>query len=346
MIIMIDTVYTLEILQKLCSTPSPTGYTENIFKLLEEEFYKLGMPSNYTAKGSLYTYIEGKNKRVKKAVASHVDTLGAMVKEIKENGRLVFSPVGGYSGNSVECENCLVHTSGSKVYSGTIYTTKPSVHIHEDTRTLARNLENMEIVLDEKVLSDKAVRELGIDIGDYISFDPRFRVTESGFVKSRHLDDKAGVAITLGVCKYMKDNNIIPEYSVQIFITDYEEVGHGACSGIVEEAEELLCIDMGAPGTGQNSDEYSVSICAKDSSGPYDFRMRNKLVELAGKNGIDYRLDLYPHYRSDASAALRAGLCMRTGLIGPGVYASHSYERTHVDSIGCTAGLLLAYLSE
>lgn len=343
---MIDTGYTLEILQKLCSTPSPTGFTGDIFRMLENEFYMLGMPATYTAKGSLYTFIEGKNKRVKKAVTSHVDTLGAMVKEIKSNGRLAISRVGGYTGNSVECENCLVHTADGKVCSGTIYTTKPSVHIHDDAGSLARTFDNMELVLDEKVKDSEDVKKLGIEVGDYISLDPRFKVTETGFVKSRHLDDKAGVAITLGICKYMRDNNIVPEYSVQIFITDYEEVGHGACSGIAEEAEELLCIDMGAPGIGQNTDEYSASICAKDSSGPYDLRMRNKLVELARKNSIDYKLDIYPNYKSDASTALRAGLCLRTGLIGPGVYASHSYERTHIDSIRCTAELLLAYLSE
>ena len=343
---MIDMDYTLDLLKRLCNTSSPTGYTENIFRLLEEEFDKLGMPSNYTNKGSLFSYIEGKNKNVRKAIASHTDTLGAMVKGIKENGHLTFSSVGGYTGNSVECENCLIHTVSGKVYSGTIYTTKPSIHIHDDTGTLLRSPENMEIVLDEKVFSIKDVKDLGIDVGDYISFDSRFKVTESGYIKSRHLDDKAGVAITLGVCKYIKENNIMPEYSIQIFITDYEEVGHGACSGIVQEAEELLCIDMGTPGTGQNTNEYSVSICAKDSSGPYDYKMRNKLVQLAKKNGIDYRVDLYPSYRSDASTALRAGMCLRTGLIGPGVFASHSYERTHIDSISCTAELLLSYIIE
>jgi putative aminopeptidase FrvX len=304
------------------------------------------MPFYYTNKGSIFSYIEGQNKNVKKALAAHTDTLGAMVKEIKEDGHLAFASVGGYAGNSVECENCLIHTVSGKTYSGTIYTTKPSIHVHGDVNTIIRTLENMEILLDEKVFSQNDVRDLGIEIGDYISFDSRFKVTESGFVKSRHLDDKAGVAIMLGVCKYIKENNIVPENSIQIFITGYEEVGHGACSGITEEAEELLCVDMGAPGTGQNTNEYSVSICAKDSSGPYDYKMRNRLVELAKKNEIDYRVDLYPHYTSDASTALKAGMCLRTGIIGPGIYASHSYERTHLDSIRCTAELILAYIKE
>lgn len=343
---MIDIQYTLEILERLCGTASPTGYTENIYKLMEEELHKLGMPINYTKKGALYSFVEGNNQYIQKVVASHVDTLGAMVKEIKENGRLSFTMIGGYAGNSVECENCLIHTASGTTVSGTIYITKPSVHIHGDTSALSRNLEDMEIVLDEKASSADAVKQLGIDIGDFVSFDSRFRITDSGFVKSRHLDDKAGVAIVLGACKYMKDNNIIPENTIQVFISNYEEVGHGACSGIAEEAEELLCVDMGTPGTGQNTDEYSVSICAKDSSGPYDYKMRCKLVELARQNNIDYKLDIYPKYSSDASAALKAGLCARAGLIGPGVYASHSYERTHTDSIKCTAELLVAYLQD
>lgn len=343
---MIDTGYILDVLQRLCNTASPTGYTESALKLLEEEFNKLSMPFYYTNKGSIYSYINGKSKNVKKVLSAHTDTLGAMVREVKENGHLAFAGVGGYTGNSVECENCLIHTVSGKTYSGTIYTTKPSIHIHEDISTLPRTLDNMEIVLDEKVFSIKDVQDLGIEIGDYISFDSRFKVTESGFVKSRHLDDKAGVAITLGVCKYIKEKNIIPDNSIQVFISVYEEVGHGACSGIAEEAEELLCVDMGTPGTGQNTNEYSVSICAKDSSGPYNYKMKNKLVDLAKKNGIDYRVDLYPHYGSDASAALKAGMCLRTGLIGPGIFASHSYERTHIDSIRCTAELLLAYITK
>lgn len=343
---MIDKNYILDLLQRLCTASSPAGYTDSVFRLIEEELLKLGMPINYASNGSIFSYIEGKNKRVKKALAAHADTLGAMVREIKENGRISFASVGSYTGNSVECENCFIHTVSGKAYSGTIYTAKPSVHVHSDAGTLERTLENMEIVLDEKVFNNKDVENLGIEIGDYISFDSRFKVTESGFVKSRHLDDKAGVAIILGACKYIKESIIQPEYSIQIFISGYEEVGHGASYGISEEAEELLCIDMGAIGIGQNTDEYSVSICAKDSSGPYDYKMRNRLVELAKKNNIDYKVDLYPRYSSDASTALNAGMNLRAGLIGPGIFASHSYERTHLDSIRCTAELLLAYMTE
>lgn len=338
--------YTLDFMERLCKTESPTGYTGKALKLLEAELLELGMEVYYTAKGCLYTYIKGKNPKVTKILAAHVDTLGAMVKEIKDNGRLVFTSIGGYMGNSVECENCYVHTADGRTYSGTIYTTKPSVHVHSDCRTLERSLENMEVLLDEKVFKKEDVEKLGIDVGDFISFDSRFRITESGFIKSRHLDDKASVAILLGICKHMHDSKLTPENTIQLFFSTYEEVGHGACSGMDSEAAELLCIDMGAPGTGQNTDEYTVSICAKDGSGPYDYEMRSKLVALAKKNDIGYKVDIYPNYSSDASAALRAGLDIKFGLIGPGVYASHSYERTHSDSILNTSLLALAYIME
>lgn len=343
---MIDINYVLAILERLCNTASPSGYTGEMYKVLEREFNALSLPFSYTNKGTMTVRIEGRNKRTGKILTAHVDTLGGMVKQIKDSGRLLFSSVGGYAANSVECENCRIHTSAEKVYTGTIYTTKPSIHIHDDVSKIERNLDNMEIVLDEKVFSKADASALGIEVGDFISFDSRFRITEKGFVKSRHLDDKAGVAIITGVCKYIKENSIVPENSIEILITNYEEVGHGATSGINPEAEEMLCVDMGAPGIGQNTDEYSVSICAKDSSGPYDYVMRTKLVELAKKNNIDYKIDIYPRYNSDASAALRSGANLRTGLIGPGVFASHSYERTHTDSIRCTAELLLAYIME
>lgn len=343
---MSDTKYILGILEKLCNTPSPSGYTQEVMLLVEAELTSMGLPVSYTNKGALVSYIKGKDNTVTKALAAHTDTLGAMVKEIKASGRLVMSQIGGFMGNSVECENCYVHTADGKTITGTIYTTKPSTHIHSDARTLERIMENMEIVLDEKVFSKTDVTALGIEVGDFVSFDPRFRVTDTGFIKSRHLDDKASVAIILGACKHITEKNIIPEHTIQILITNYEEVGHGACFGLHSDVKELLCIDMGAPGTGQNSDEYTVSICAKDSSGPYDYAFRNKLVSLAKANQIGYRVDIYPNYSSDGSAALKAGEGIRVGLIGPGVYASHSYERTHTDSMNQTADLLIEYIKD
>ena len=336
--------YIIRILKELCTTPSPSGFTGEAMKVVERELKSFNLPVSYARKGSLISFIEGKNKTVKKALAAHVDTLGAMVKDIKSNGRLTLTTIGGVTGNSIECENCTVHTMGKEAYSGTIYTIKPSTHIHSDARTLERSIENMEIVLDEKVFSRKDVEELGIEIGDFISFDSRFRVTEKGFIKSRHLDDKASVAIILGVCKHLYENKITPEDTIQLMFTTHEEVGHGGSFGLSNEVEELLCIDMGAPGIGQNSDEYTVSICAKDSGGPYNFELKNKLVALAKEKNIGYKVDIYPFYGSDGGAALRAGYDLKVGLIGAGIYASHSYERTHIDSVMNTAKLILEFL--
>jgi putative aminopeptidase FrvX len=343
---MINLDYTLEILKKLCATPSPSGMTTDVMKIIESEFNKLDMIVSYNNKGGLLTYYKGKNKAAIKAIAAHADTLGAMVKEIKGSGKLSITSIGGYLSQSIECENCLIHTSEGKTYTGTFYTTKPSVHVHKDAATMERTIESLEVVIDEKVLSIKDVKDLGIDVGDFISFDSRFRITESGYVKTRHLDDKASVAIILGVCKYMKDNKIIPENDIQIFITNHEEVGHGASHGIDDSVAELLCVDMGALGVGQNSDEYTVSICAKDGGGPYDLELRNRLVKLAKEVGAEYKIDIYPFYGSDGGTALKAGRNLKVGLIGPGVYASHAYERTHKDSIINTAKLLIAYMQQ
>lgn len=341
---MIDMDYTLHVLEKLCTTPSPSGMTQAVMKIVEAEFSKLDMEVKYTNKGGLVTYYKGKNSGAKKAISAHGDTLGAMVKEIKADGRLAITAVGYYMYQSIECENCIIHTAEDKTYTGTIYTTKPSVHVNADSRTLERTIENYEVVIDEKVFSKEDVMKLGIEVGDYISFESRFRVTKSGFVKTRHLDDKASVAIIIGACKYMKENNIVPENDVQILITNFEEIGHGASHGIDSTVSELLCVDMGALGDGQSSDEYTVSICAKDSGGPYDLELRSRLVKLSKENGVMYRVDTYPFYGSDGGAALKAGYDLKVALIGPGIYASHSYERTHVDSIENAAKLLIAYL--
>ena len=343
---MINLGYTLEILQKLCTTPSPSGMTADVMKIIESEFNKLDMEVSYNNKGGLITYYKGKNQAAIKAIAAHGDTLGAMVKEIKGSGKLAIAAIGGYMPQSIECENCLIHTAEDKTYSGTIYTTKPSVHVHQEAKTMERTIENLEVAIDQKVFTQKDVLELGIDVGDFITFDSRFKITESGFVKSRHLDDKASVAIILGVCKYMNENSILPENDIQIFITNHEEVGHGASHGIDDNVSELLCVDMGALGIGQNSDEYTVSICAKDGGGPYDYELRSRLVKLAKEIGAEYRVDIYPFYNSDGGAALRAGRNIKVALIGPGVYASHAYERTHKDSIINTAKLLIAYMQE
>lgn len=331
-------------LKTLLSIPSPSGYTEKIISYIQKELTVLNIPYKITNKGVIIVTFKGQNSTYQRTFSAHVDTLGAMVKEIKNDGKLALTPIGGFTGNSIEGENCTISTLDGIDYSGTIHSLKPSVHISGDeARDLKRTHENMEVVLDEKVFSKEDVEKLNINVGDFISFDPRTTITESGFVKSRHLDDKASTAILLYIIEYIASNNIALPYTTNFFISNYEEVGHGAASAIPTETTEFISVDMGAPGPSQNSSEYSVCICAKDSSGPYDYNLRKKLINLCKEKNIDYKIDTYPHYGSDASAALKAGWDVKTALIGPGVFASHSYERTHMDSIFATLNLVLSY---
>lgn len=341
----IDMDYAVTTLIKILEIPSPTGNTKNAIEFVEKEFKKLNIDTHVTKKGALIATISGENDEIHRTLSGHVDTLGAMVKEIKSNGRIKFTKIGGYSMNTIEGEYCTIETSNGKRYTGTILTTKASTHVHGgETNKLERNENNMEIRLDEKVSSAKEVEDLGISVGDFIYLDTRTTFTESGFIKSRHLDDKAGVAAILATAKYLKDNNIKPKYTTHFLISNYEEVGHGASASIPEKTAEFIAIDMAAPGEGQTSDEYSVTICAKDSTGPYDLELKNKLVEISKSNDINYKIDIYPFYGSDASAALRAGWEFKHGLIGPGVDASHSYERTHAEAIENTVKLAVNYL--
>jgi len=341
----IDMNYVLKNLEELLKTPSPTGNTENAINFVEAEFKSMGIPTYRTNKEALVATIEGKNTDKEITLSGHVDTLGGMVKEIKSNGRLKLTQIGGYVWSTVEGEYVSIETLEGKKYTGTILTTAASSHVHGDeTKTIERNQANMEIRLDEKVNTSEDVEKLGINVGDFIFFDPRVIITDSGFIKSRHLDDKAGVASILGIAKYLIDNNIKPRCTTNFFISNYEEVGHGASAAIPEKTTEFIAIDMAAPGEGQTSDEFSVTICAKDSSGPYNLELKKKLINLAKENNIDYKIDIYPYYGSDGSATLRAGNDFKVGLIGPGVDASHSFERTHRDAIENTIKLGIAYL--
>jgi putative aminopeptidase FrvX len=341
----IELSYLVEQLLALVRTPSPTGYTDGAVTLAERTFAALGVETERTNKGALVARLPGRSDTRPRALSGHVDTLGAMVKEIKESGRLKLTNVGGYLWQTVEGEYCTVHTERHGDVSGTVLAHKTAVHTYgHELTNLKHTADDVEVRLDARTTSIEGTRALGIEVGDFVSYDPRAVVTESGFVKSRHLDDKAGVAIMLAACKALLDGGLQPAQTSYFYVSPYEEVGHGASSGIPTSVKELLVVDMGALGDGQNSDEYTVSICAKDSTGPYDLGMRRRLVSLCREHEIPYRLDVYPSYGSDGSAALRAGADLVVGLIGPGVDASHAFERTHKDSLLYTAQLALAYL--
>lgn len=334
-------------LKNILTIPSPSGYTDKIMDFIKKELLEMNVPYSLTTKGALIVSLKGKNDDCQRTFSAHVDTLGAMVKGIKSNGTLSLAPVGGFMMASIDGENCTVETMDGKVYTGTIHTTKPSVHISgQEATDLKRTPENMEVILDEKVNSKSDTESLGINVGDFICFDARTVITEKEFIKSRHLDDKASVAVLLYAIKHIAENKLELPYTTNFFISNYEEVGHGASAAIPENTKEFVSVDMGAPGLDQNSTEYAVCICAKDSSGPYDLGLRKRLVETCKANSIDYKIDIYPHYGSDASAALRAGWDMKTALIGPGVFSSHAYERTHLDAVLSTLDLVVKYSLE
>ncbi|MBU7591782.1 M42 family metallopeptidase [Metabacillus halosaccharovorans] len=335
---------TLQLIKKLVEIPSPSGNTEKVIAFVESYLKDLQVKMKRNHKGGLIVTIPGKIDSQHRMLTAHVDTLGAIVKDIKSNGRLMIDLIGGFNYNSIEGEYCQIETSNGQVYTGTILMHQTSVHVYKEAGKLERNQKNMEVRIDERVHNAQDVRELGIEVGDFISFDPRVDITTSGFIKSRHLDDKASVALLLDLIKKISVESIELPYTTHFLISNNEEIGYGGNSNIPSETIEYLAVDMGAIGDGQATDEYTVSICAKDSSGPYHYGLRKKLVELAKQHNIEYKVDIYPYYGSDASAAIRSGHDLVHGLIGPGIDASHAYERTHTTSIEHTAKLLYCYV--
>ena len=336
---------TIDYLKKLTSIPSPTGFTREVADYLVEELERLGYSPIRTNKGGVNVIVKGKDDTKHRVVTAHVDTLGAMVRGVKADGRLKMAKIGGYPWNMIEGENCLVHVASTgKTVSGTILIHQTSTHVYKDAGTAERTEDNMEVRLDAKVRNEKETRNLGIDVGDFISFDPRTTITDTGFIKSRFLDDKVSAAILLDLLRIYKEENLELPNTTHFMFSVFEEVGHGANSNLPKEAVEYLAVDMGAMGDDQQTDEYTVSICVKDASGPYNYEFRNHLVQLAKDNDIQYKLDIYPYYGSDASAAMRAGAEVKHALLGAGIESSHSYERTHIDSVEQTQKLVNAYL--
>lgn len=335
---------TKELIKQLVSIPSPSGNTEKVIKFVEDFLKDLKVETRRNRKGGLIATLPGENNDEHRMLTAHVDTLGAMVKEVKDNGRLRLDLIGGFKYNAIEGEYCEIQTSSGKIYTGTILMHQTSVHVYKDAGDAKRNQENMEVRIDAKVESEADIRALGIEVGDFVSFDPRVQQTKNGFIKSRHLDDKASVAILLQLIKRVKEENITLPYTTHFLISNNEEIGYGGNSNISPETVEYLAVDMGAMGDGQSTDEYTVSICVKDSSGPYHYGLRKHLVGLAESNNIGYKQDIYPYYGSDASAAIRAGFDIVHGLIGPGIDSSHAYERTHETSLDYTEQLVYHYV--
>ena len=329
-----DTAYTLEVLRQLMAIDSPSGFTASVMDCVER---LSDYPCQRTHKGNCIITIPGEETE-SVGFCAHVDTLGLMVRSIKDNGALAVTPVGGPIAATLDSELCRLHTRDGQVYDGTVFFEKPAAHVYKESRD-QRTFETLEVRLDVCADTAEAVRALGVDHGDYVCIDPKLVMTDTGFIKSRFLDDKLSVAILLGLAHHYAQAGKKPRQTLKLLISSYEEVGHGM-AWIPQDLHTLIAVDMGCIGDDLACSEYDVSICAKDSSGPYDYALTSRLIQLAKAANLDYAVDIYPFYGSDVSAALSGGNDLRGALIGPGVFASHGYERSHVRAVANTMKLL------
>jgi len=342
----VDYAFLEDFLVRLLNTPSPTGYTEQAIALVQETLAALpNLRLRRTRKGALLVTMPGLEPEPVRALTAHVDTLGAMVKSIKPNGRLTLTAIGGFAWNSVEGEGCTVFTQAGGTVRGSLLPNHASVHVYKDVKDAKREAENMEVRLDARTASPEETRSLGIEVGDFVAFDPRVELT-NGFVRSRYLDDKACVAVLVSALQALQTAGLQPAHTTCLLFSNFEEVGHGGAAEIPASVEELVAVDMAAMGEGQSSDEFHATLCLKDSGGPYHAGLSQKLRGLAEAYGIPYRVDIYPNYGSDATAYWHAGGPAAAALIGPGVDSSHHYERTHHDALLATTQWVLAYLLE
>ena len=328
----------------LLAIDSPSGFTANAAAWVRDSFEKLGFSAEYTRKGGVLIDLGGTDEADGLFLEAHVDTLGGMIARIKENGRLKLTKIGGMRAENGEAENARIYTRDGRIYEGTLQLCNASVHVNPDYKTAKRDFDTCEVVLDEDVRSAEDVRKLGMEVGDFVCFEPRTRRTASGYLKSRFLDDKLSVGCLLGFARYLSDNGITLPRKTYIHVTVYEEVGHGGAASVPAGVTEAISVDMGCVGDGLSCTEKQVSICAKDSAGPYSYEVVGKLIAAAKKSGADYAVDVYPFYSSDVDVTVSAGHDLRHGLIGPGVYASHGYERSHIDGVHNTIKLLCGYL--
>ena len=339
----VDEKYLLDTFKTIVETPSPVGYSVRMNPVLAKIAGELGLEAALDNRNSVHVFLEGQNTSKTVFVTAHCDTLGLMVRDISSDGSILFRSLGGGNRSSIEGESVTVYTRDGRAYTGLVVHQHHSVHAFNDTHDAPRNDDTMMVVLDEYVKTRADVLALGIAHGDMIAVEPRFQVTERGFVKSRYIDDKGGVACVFAALKYLKDNGLKPKYNTIFHFPYYEEIGIGGAY-VPEGVSEVIGIDMGVIGPHCDGNEYSVSICAKDASYVYDYEMTSRLIDYAKKAECDYAVDLYLRYGSDAAVAARAGNNVRTGLFGMGVFASHGMERTHIRGLVNTTGLLLAYV--
>ena len=350
--------YSLDQLEKLISIPSPSGFTDKISEYVFDELAGIGYQPVKTNKGGVWTILaEGtaidRAAGTQKAcpdegallISCHLDTLGGMVRQIKENGRLKITPLGYLSANNTESSALMIHTRNGKVYEGTFQMEAPSFHINANYETTPRTFDSLEVVIDEDVNSQEEVKALGISVGDIVSFDPKFHLTESGYIKSRFLDDKLACAILLAYAKFLKECIFKPSRKIYLHFTVFEEVSHGACGFCPDDVTDFLAVDMACVGPGLEATEHTAAICAKDIDGPSNYEMVSKLKAAADQAGLVCPIDVFENYASDADMIVRSGADVRHCTMGPGVYASHGYERAHIDGLKETFDLITAFVS-
>lgn len=343
MMIKFDMDYFKKVAQEIFTCDSPTGYTKNIIDLVKRFTDSYGYESRILNSGALEVSIKGLDSSKVVATSAHTDTLGLMVRSIKPNGKLALTTLGGPITPSLDSEYCTIYTRDGRKYTGTIVSTSSAVHVYKDANTKSREIDELEVRLDEEVFTKEDVLNLGIQNGDIVAYDTKFTITDSGFLKTRFVDDKASVVILLMLLKYTSENKINFKHDTKIYFITYEEVGHGA-SIIDKNISEFVTLDMGCIGLDLAGNEYAVSICAKDSGGPYDYELTTNLINMARENDLNYTVDIFPFYGSDIGAARRAGVDMKGALIGSGVSASHGMERTHIKGIENTLKLIYKYL--
>ena len=340
----INQEYLLRVLEDLIATPSPTGDTDWASSFVHNELESMEVSSFKTTKGAVVAHYEGLRRDKPRALTAHLDTLGAMVTKLKPNGRLQLTALNGVCWPTVESEGVTISSRSGRQFRGSIVLANGSVHVNKEAGTAPRNADTMEVRIDERTRSADETRSLGIEVGDYVTFDPRFEVNPSGYVRSRFLDDKACVACMLAAVKALHEVGVSPAQRTHLLFSNFEEVGHGGMDGLPDDLHELVVLDMACVGEGQSGDEQHCSICLKDGGSPYSKELSDRLIHISGQEGIELVPDVYKYYSSDGTAYWRSGGCAQVALIGPGVDTSHGYERTHIDALMDTATLTAAYL--
>lgn len=333
----------MNIAQRLLSIDSPSGFTDQVVREAEQIARDHGYAVRRTNKGNLVVSVPGREKGKRVGLCAHIDTLGLMVRSITADGMLMTTRIGGPILPTLDGEYCRIHTRDGRIYTGTILSLSPAAHVFDDVLTRPRDEKNLAVRIDEVVEDRAGVEALGIAPGDFVCIDPKTVVTDSGFLKSRFIDDKGSAACLLTLLRLMHIAGQRPRYDTEVCFTVHEEVGHGGAT--LPQVDELLAVDMGCVGDDLSCTERQVSICAKDSGGPYSYEVVGKLIDAAQREKADYAVDVYPHYGSDVEATLSAGNDLRHGLIGAGVYASHGYERSHIDGVWNTLKVLKGYLN-